>query len=243
MDTIGREGERARLSRTRVSRERLRIPKEAALSSEQPDDMRKAQPIPGRIGGPFDALIDGHRSTLRDAPIAPPLPNASATSAAGQLHQNAQAVPASVRMNNEHSTPANYSPPRSAIETLLCRLLLGFMVNSKRVHIDFGRDDGGANDPRDVDFVLAAPRLAAAIRMMLAPGLRVGESFVAGEWYLKKGSLSDFLHAGKTNARSPFKEYYKLTAKVGGIRHYLGQYILNKYFTRKVKHHYDLDSK
>jgi len=216
------------------------------LSSEQPDNLRQTKPIPGLIGEPFDAVIDAHRSTLRDAPIGPHdslPPVGSAGSAPAQPAPHSQTVAESVGMKSEHSRPANYSPPQSAAETLLCRLLLSFMVNSKRVHIDFGRDGGGANDPRDVDFILAAPRLAAAIRMMLAPGLKVGEGFVAGDWYLQKGNLSDFLRAGKANAKFPFKEYYLLSAKMGGIRHYLGQYILNRYFTRKVKHHYDVDSR
>ena len=142
-----------------------------------------------------------------------------------------------------NSPPASYAPPKSPLEILVCRLLLRSILKSKQIQVDFGYAHGGPSDPGDADFVLAPPKLWPTLKLMLAPNSWVGESFINGKWYLKKGNLSEFLHVSRRDAGAAFRKYYDLTSNFRGIRHYFGQHILNKYYTRKVKNHYEVDSK
>lgn len=114
------------------------------------------------------------------------------------------------------------------------------MIASKRIDVAIGSDDEGA---ANVEFVLAPPRLGTGLRILIAPNLWVGESYAAGLWYLKKGSLSEFLDVIRREAPPIFRKYYEFTAALKGIRHYLSQHLLNVHYTRKVRRHYEVDSK
>jgi cyclopropane-fatty-acyl-phospholipid synthase len=115
------------------------------------------------------------------------------------------------------------------------------MITSERIRIAFG--DDGLRDvcQNDVEFVLCAPRFWTALKLMVAPALWVGESFTTGSWYLSKGNLSEFLRVIRNDAPAAFRRYYEFTAAFKGLRYYLSQYLLNNYYTRKVKHHYEVD--
>jgi cyclopropane-fatty-acyl-phospholipid synthase len=117
------------------------------------------------------------------------------------------------------------------------------MFDTQRIQIDFGDPASGQNTPPDAEFVLAPPKLWTTIKVMLAPDLWVGESYVAGKWYLIKGHLPDFLCAIQQGAKFSFKAYYEFISTLRGIRYYLRQFILNKYYTRQVRRHYEVDSK
>jgi cyclopropane-fatty-acyl-phospholipid synthase len=115
------------------------------------------------------------------------------------------------------------------------------MIRSPRIRIVFNHDLD--HDDYEFDFVLFPPRLWTTIKILASPNLWVGESFITGAWYLSKGDLSDFLDAIRKDAPGRFERYYQFTASLRGLRYYLGQHLLNRYYTRKVKHHYDVDSK
>ena len=93
------------------------------------------------------------------------------------------------------------------------------------------------------DFVVAPPGLWTTLKILLAPTLWVGESYVAGSWYLKKGNLADFLELIKTEANATFKAYYYLLSGIKGLRFWLRQRALTRYYTRKVRSHYEVDSR
>jgi cyclopropane-fatty-acyl-phospholipid synthase len=143
-------------------------------------------------------------------------------------------------MHTLNSPPPNYAPPKSPLEIRICKLLFGTMFDDRRIYVDYGR---GEPAPPEADYVLAPPRLTPAVRLILAPNLWAGESFINGAWYLKKGNLSEFLRLCTHNSKSAFASYYDFTSRIRGVRYYIGQYLLNKYYTRKVKTHYDVDSK
>src|SRR6266849_4243697 len=134
------------------------------------------------------------------------------------------------------SPPSSYTPPRSLIEIQLCRLLFRVMLNDKNIRIEFGDDNGEANDRSDATFVLAPPTLWTTIRLILAPSLWVGESFIAGAWYLKKGNLSEFLRLIRKDANGGFKKYYEITSSIRGARYYLTQYILHNTYYTSITH-------
>lgn len=139
--------------------------------------------------------------------------------------------------------PSTYVGPRSATEIMACKLLFRVMIPNARTRIRFDAENDSPDDDAEFEFVLAPPRLWTAIKILIAPNLWAGESFTAGKWYLRKGELSDFLEAVLKEAPRGFRRYYEFTATLRGLRYYLGQYVLNRYYTRKVKHHYEVDSR
>jgi cyclopropane-fatty-acyl-phospholipid synthase len=138
-----------------------------------------------------------------------------------------------------NARPRNYVGPQGRIERLVCAALFRRMLNISR--ISFG--DPSIPNRADTEFIVAPPRFWTAIKLLAAPDLYVGDSYVAGDWYLIKGRLSDFLQAIEQDARQSFKRYYDLVSRMKGVRYYLRQYLLNKHYTRKVKGHYEVDSK
>ncbi len=141
------------------------------------------------------------------------------------------------------SKPRGYSPPKSGLERAVCRALFRFMLGSNRIQFEFGDTDPERFEQHDSEFVVAPPTLWVAIKLMLFPTLWVGESYVAGNWYLIKGNLSEFLNAVYGGAKPTFRSYFDFISHLRGFRYYVGQYLLNRYYTRKVKRHYEVDSK
>jgi cyclopropane-fatty-acyl-phospholipid synthase len=141
-----------------------------------------------------------------------------------------------------NTRPSNYQPPRRGVERLICSRLIRLILNDKNISVDFG--DSAELTLHDVsDFVVASPRLLALLKLALAPDLWVGESYVAGDWYLKKGDLADFLATIQEKANAPYRRYFDLVSELRGIRYYFGQYLANRYYTRRVRKHYDVDAK
>lgn len=117
------------------------------------------------------------------------------------------------------------------------------MIRSPKILIAFDSRADAAASESDYEFVLAPPRLWTSAKLLLAPTLWVGESFTGGSWYLRKGDLSDFLALIRKDAPRSFGRYYEFTAALRGVRYYLRQRFFHRYYTRKVKGHYELDSR
>jgi cyclopropane-fatty-acyl-phospholipid synthase len=115
------------------------------------------------------------------------------------------------------------------------------MLKSKRIKVALD-PEALAESKGDAEFVIAAPRLLPALKILIAPNLWLGETYVAGSWYLQKGALAEFLRAGRSDATALFKSYYEFLSAIKGIRYYLAQYAFNRHYTRQVKRHYDVDA-
>lgn len=113
------------------------------------------------------------------------------------------------------------------------------MIASKKISVVIDGD----TSPDDAEFILAPPGLWITIRILFAPNLWVGESFVDGSWYLQKGSLTEFLDVIRKEAPPLFRRYYEFAAALRGLRFYFSQYLFSGYYTRKVRQHYEVDSK
>jgi cyclopropane-fatty-acyl-phospholipid synthase len=138
-----------------------------------------------------------------------------------------------------HLAPDNYVSPKNPIDRWLSEHICRLMISNARTAI---ATDSGNQNRNNAEFVLAPPRWWTALKMLIAPNLWVGESYAAGSWYLKKGSLTDFLEVTRAEAPPAFRNYFEFTAALRGFRYYLSQYILNKWYTRKVRKHYEIDS-
>jgi cyclopropane-fatty-acyl-phospholipid synthase len=135
--------------------------------------------------------------------------------------------------------PTNYVGPHGPIRLAICKYICRLMITSRKVALA----TDCANEGDGPDFILCPPPLWITLKILIAPNLWVGESYVAGYWYLKKGSLADFLEIIRKEAPPRFRRYYELLAAFKGFRHYVGQYLLNAHYTRKVREHYEVDSK
>ncbi len=144
-------------------------------------------------------------------------------------------------LDNAHATPSNYRGPQTSFERDLCRRIFGLVVSDPRIAINFGHGIV-LGDTARADLVLAAPRFWATLKVILTPGLSIGETYAGGEWYLQKGYLADFLFVMRNQAPKFYDTYYRFVSQFKGIRHYFQQYIFPRYFTRKVREHYDFDS-
>jgi cyclopropane-fatty-acyl-phospholipid synthase len=133
--------------------------------------------------------------------------------------------------------PVRYGGPRNVIERLICRWLFRLMIQDGKIAVDYGL--GAAGDT--AEFVIACPTLWAAIKIVLAPNLNVGETFVAGDWFLRRGKLSDFIALIKANPPRFYGAYYRCVSQFRGFRFYVEQFFLRRYFTRQVRSHYELD--
>jgi cyclopropane-fatty-acyl-phospholipid synthase len=143
-----------------------------------------------------------------------------------------------------HRKPSTYVGPQSRLARSACRALFGLMLNTPRIHVELG--DGSvaqSESARNAEFVILPPDLWTTLKILLAPNLWVGESYVTGQWYLAKGNLADFLEAIRLEAKSSFESYYRFIAGFKGIRYFLRQYLFTTYYTRKVKTHYDVDTR
>jgi cyclopropane-fatty-acyl-phospholipid synthase len=138
------------------------------------------------------------------------------------------------------SAPSNYVEPRGRLERALCRRLCRAMISSERIAVAIDSDDKAV---AKAEFVLVPPRLWTLVRIFVTPTFWVGESYVTGSWYLRKGRLTDFLDVIRSEAPPVFRCYYEFVAGLRGVRHYLAQYLLNTHYTRKVRRHYEVDSK
>jgi cyclopropane-fatty-acyl-phospholipid synthase len=145
-------------------------------------------------------------------------------------------------INEFNVRPNSYLGPRTALERRICRVLFAGMIQDQRIVIDYGDNEISRDRYDAAEVVLAAPGLWSALKIMIAPGLWVGESYVAGDWFLKKGTLANFIDIIWQYAPSRFGGYYKWMQRLRGVRHYIRQYLLNRYFTRQVRKHYELDS-
>lgn len=117
------------------------------------------------------------------------------------------------------------------------RLLMQIMVGSETVQFldEFQEQNAEAL------FVVDTPPLPIAILMFVSPTYWVPEAYSRGHWSLKKGDLAEFILFGSENASGGYRRYLKYVQKRMTLSHLLKQKVFHKFFTRKVKSHYELD--
>jgi len=118
------------------------------------------------------------------------------------------------------------------------------MLGGSNIRFVFGEPSVNRGDcPQRHSFTVAAPDLWTTLKILLRPNLWVGESYVAGKWYLIQGDLADFLEAIQVSANPVFRSYYRILSGMRGLHFFLRQHLLTYFFTRKVARHYEIDSR
>ena len=145
-------------------------------------------------------------------------------------------------MRLENQRPKNYSTSKSRIALYILRKLLPHVIKSNLVKIDY-YDSLNLETQRDSEkFILAPPSLWAFIKIFIFPAFQSGETYKNGEWYLKQGSLTHFLEEVYRHKDRLFFRYFLFTYRAKYFSFMVRQRFFTRYFTRKVRHHYEFDS-
>lgn len=138
--------------------------------------------------------------------------------------------------------PLNYIPPKGYLEKKIVKKITEKIIKDERILIDIN-DDIKLNELTiNNKIVFAPPRLIPLLKLIIFPDYYVGDTYVKGDWYLKRGDVSSFLVNILANGAKSFKSYFYSISSIIGIRYLLKQIIFVKYFTRKVKKHYNIDA-
>ena len=115
------------------------------------------------------------------------------------------------------------------------------LIGSDRILIDYDDSFEPQMVPEGYVAVLAPPTLWGAFRILCAPTFQPGETYRRGGWYLKSGDLHTFIEELYQDKDRPFYKLFEFVSKFRGISFIAKQKLFTKYFTRKVRTHYELD--
>lgn len=138
--------------------------------------------------------------------------------------------------------PIDYRGPRTVLERRVMKWLMPRLIGSHRVLVDYADNMELDALPDDCIAVLAPPSLGGALKILCSPTFQPGETFRRGEWYLKKGEVSEFIEELYVDQTRLFYKFFHFAANFRGLSFYLKQHVFTKFFTRKVHKHYDCDS-
>ncbi|PCI04102.1 MAG: hypothetical protein COB78_07140 [Hyphomicrobiales bacterium] len=130
------------------------------------------------------------------------------------------------------------SSPKRPINQRIVHWLLGIMINEEFVHFANLSTGNKLSKP----YIIHAPSLGITIRMFLNPTYWIPEAYCRGHWNLEKGDLSDFIEHITDNVRGSYRRYFEFQQSRPTFLHILKQKLFHRYFTRKVKKHYNLNS-
>ncbi len=137
---------------------------------------------------------------------------------------------------------ADYDPTPPGFERNLTTALMRRLFGGIPVALDFGNGDirplGRA--PARVHF--CPPRFGTLISILVNPGLRLGETFMDGKWYLSRGRLFDFLLLVATAKGGALKNHGINLGLTESLVHYYKQFIATFSATREVARHYDVNT-
>lgn len=141
----------------------------------------------------------------------------------------------------ENRRPENYRPPKSRLGKRLVKAILPKMIGNENVYLDF---EGGIlpQEALNSRVVLAAPTFWKMMYILMSPRMQSGETFRRGEWYIRKGSLSELVEEMYKDKDRAFFRYFLFLSNFRGLKFALKQRLFVRFFTRKVKAHYNVDS-
>ncbi len=136
----------------------------------------------------------------------------------------------------------DYDPTPSGFERNMTTRVLRTLFGGLPVALDFGDGDirplGRA--PARVHF--CPPRFGTLLSILVNPGLRLGETFMDGKWYLSRGRVFDFLLLMVTAKGGAFKNHGINLGLTEALVHYYKQFVATFSATREVARHYDVNT-
>lgn len=106
--------------------------------------------------------------------------------------------------------------------------------------LDFGGGDiRPMSNTLSPEFILSPPRFFTLLWILVNPGLRFGEAFMEGKWYLKHGILSEMLLMMLIFKGSRARRNGLSLGLTEAFTHFYKQFLTTFRATRKVQGHYD----
>lgn len=143
------------------------------------------------------------------------------------------------RLSHMNETPYGYRGARSRIEIWAVKSLFRLFGLDKHIEVVFQAPPETIEGEKP--FVLMAPDFWATLKIVFDPEFQVGETYVDGKWFLKKGELTDFFATLFGGPKSGFYKYFRLSSKIYSAAFLARQYFFPIASTRKSAHHYDED--
>jgi len=137
----------------------------------------------------------------------------------------------------------DYQQTPKGRERDLTTAILRRLFKNLPLALDFG--DGDIRPLSDLAprVHFAPPRLRTLLALLTNPGLRFGETFMDGKWYVSKGTVFDLLLI-LLSAEGGEARKQGLTFGIFEIAtHYYKQFIATFSATREVQRHYDVDTR
>jgi cyclopropane-fatty-acyl-phospholipid synthase len=124
------------------------------------------------------------------------------------------------------------------------RRIFAEVTSGYRCRLDFLDGPQTFIGPMSDQVVVAVrpPTFWRTLWIFLRPGLRVGESFVRGDWAITQGDLATFLKITQAPRAGLYARFYQLAVDRRGPIFYLRQRWLPKWALRNRSNHYDAGS-
>ncbi len=133
--------------------------------------------------------------------------------------------------------PTPPGPERDRTFRLFHRMFAGVPIA-----LDFGDGDVRPLSDEPPLVLLAPPRFRTLLSILVNPGLRLGEAFMDGKWYVSEGTVFDLLFLFVT-AKGGERRKQGLTFGLSEIiTHYYKQFLATFSATREVARHYDVNT-
>ncbi len=137
----------------------------------------------------------------------------------------------------------DYIPTPSMFERRCTHFLVKTLFRGLPVALDFGNGDLRDISAGTSAIHFAPPRFLALLGILVHPGLRLGEAYMDGKWYLSRGLLSDFLLMLVTAKGSTRVQNGLNFGFFEWATHIYKQFLATFSATRKVVSHYDVNAK
>lgn len=129
------------------------------------------------------------------------------------------------------------------IDKAVVRFAIRMIFTSGTLRLDF--EDGAKfiyGNGELPSLAIVPPSSFGILSILMNPSMRLGDSYVDKKWMISEGDLSDLIHLSELQKDSPYGKIYHYSRRYRGALFLGKQYLLTKYFTRKVRSHYNIDT-
>ena len=93
----------------------------------------------------------------------------------------------------------------------------------------------------DTKDAVSGMSLSTVLWILTNPTFQVLETYMRGKWKLERGDLGDFLVDMSHSMQAGYNRYYNIARIPNYLSRHLKQFAFTRYFTRRVRHHYNID--
>lgn len=136
----------------------------------------------------------------------------------------------------------DYRPTSSRFERALTTGFLRLLFRGVPLALDFGDGDVRPLGDGEASVHLAPPRFLTLLGIMTNAGLKFGEAFMDGSWYVTRGSVVALLHVILTAQGAEAKKHGLTFGLFEKLTHLYKQWLATFSATREVARHYDVNT-